>query len=305
MKKIRLGFAVFTAMTVAASVQAAMWTNNVDYTFSNVNNWTNSVFHTQLENLNGIKGTTAANHAQVDSGFATASTNAAFGITYIATGIGGTTAYVDILSGGTLKAQSLYVGHNTGGTQSGNLTLKTGGTLMGTGKTGVNSGTASIGSAGAGLLTIESGAAYLGNATLNLAANGTMKFLFGTTNVSTFVSERTTTGGTNLLNGLIQVDLGALTAAGTYTLLDSKTNVMSGALYTWLAGLGGSYSNTGDFANANFAVINAGTKKWTLSLADGNKGLALTVVVPNPAKISLFVVGMVGMGAVVLRRTVK
>lgn len=301
MKKIRLGLAIVAAMMAVSSTQAALWTNKVDYTFSNVNNWTGGVFHAQLEVLTAIKGTTAANHALVDAAFAAASTNAAFGNFYLSTGVGGTTAYLDILSGGTLKAQTLQVGHQTGGTQGGNLTLKAGGTLMGL-VTNVNSGGVNIGVTGAGILTAESGASFFGNSYLNVGTNGTLKFVFGTDSVSTFVASRTTTGGSNSLNGLIQVDLGALTASGTYTLLDSKTNIMTGTMYTWLTGLGGSYSNNGDFANANFAVLNAGTKKWTLSLADGNKDLTLSVI-PEPTTISLFVVA--GIGAAILRRVIR
>jgi lysophospholipase L1-like esterase len=47
---------------------------------------------------------------------------------------------------------------------------------------------------------------------------------------------------------------------------------------TWLDGQGGSYSNTGNYANTNFAVLNAGNAEWALSPADGNQDLIFTVI---------------------------
>jgi hypothetical protein len=119
-----------------------------------------------------------------------------------------------------------------------------------------------------------------------------MQFIFGTNSVSTL-----STIGTNVidntLNGLLQVDLAALTATtGTYTLIDSTNSnrLIKGSLYTWLNGVGGSYTNTGSYSNSNFQVLNGETKKWTLALADGKQDLTLTVI-PEPATI-----GMLGLG---------
>jgi hypothetical protein len=303
MKKIRLGLVMVAAMMVASVSQAALWTNKVDYTFSNENNWTgavNGVYFTHLEVLTAVKGTTAGNHALVDAGFAAASTNAALGNTGIHPGAAGT-AYVDIQSGGTLRAQNLQLGSLTQGTYGGNLTLKTGGTLMGT-ATNANSGLTSIGFMGAGLLTVEAGAAYLGNANLTLGTNGTMKFIFGANSVSTFNVHKKDAVGSTILNGLIQVDLGTLTTSGTYTLINGISNTLTGTTYDWLTLNGGSVSNNGTWADANFAVLNGEGKKWTLALADNNHDLNLTVI-PEPTTISLFVVA--GIGAMMLRRMTR
>jgi hypothetical protein len=66
--------------------------------------------------------------------------------------------------------------------------------------------------------------------------------------------------------------------------------LIKGSLYTWLNGVGGSYTNTGSYSNSNFQVLNGETKKWTLALADGKQDLTLTVI-PEPATI-----GMLGLG---------
>ncbi|MCF7817594.1 MAG: hypothetical protein K9M54_06910, partial [Kiritimatiellales bacterium] len=53
--------------------------------------------------------------------------------------------------------------------------------------------------------------------------------------------------------------------------------LIGGALRTWLDGNGGSYSGSGSYAGSNFTVLNGDGKDWTLSLADGNQDLTLTV----------------------------
>lgn len=301
MKKIRLGWGIVAAMMVASVSQAALWTNNPtagNMLFSDSRNWTNGVLPISGEVMNGIKGTTTAlNPALVDSAFNIGGTNGAFGTFNLNSGKAGT-AYLAVQSGATLRSSNLYMGNVNQSGWNGDLTLKTGGSIVGSA-----GGTLFVGTTASstGKLTLEHGAS-LSFSILNLATNGTMQFIFGTNSVTTFNANKATGGGTNLLNGLIQVDLGDLTASGTYTLLNSTTNAMNGAMYTWLNGAGGSVSNNGTWANANFEVLNGGTKKWTLALADGNKDLTLTVI-PEPTTISLFVVA--GIGAFVMRRIAR
>jgi hypothetical protein len=288
-------------MMVASVSQAALWTNNPtagNMLFSDSRNWTNGVLPISNEVMNGIKGTTTAlNPALVDSAFNIGGTNGAFGTFNLNSGKAGT-AYLAVQSGATLRSSNLYMGNVNQSGWNGDLTLKTGGSIVGSA-----GGTLFVGTTASstGKLTLENGAS-LSFSILNLATNGTMKFIFGTNSVTTFNANKLIAGSTNLLNGLIQVDLDALTASGTYTLLDSKTNIMTGTMYNWLDGLGGSVSNNGNFTSANFEVLNGGTKKWTLALADNKKDLVLTVI-PEPTTISLFVVA--GIGAFVMRRIAR
>lgn len=303
MKKIRLGWGIVAAMMVASVSQAALWTNNPtagNMLFSDSRNWTNGVLPISGEVLNGIKGTTTAlNPALVDSSFNIGGTNGAFGTFNLNSGKNGTTAYLAVQSNATLRSSNLYMGNVAQSGWNGDLTLKTGGSIVGSAGATLFVGTTNYSSTGK--LTLEKGAS-LSFSILNLATNGTMKFIFGTNSVTTFNANKPSVGSTNLLNGLIQVDLDALTASGTYTLLDSKTNIMTGTMYNWLDGLGGSVSNNGNFTSANFEVLNGGTKKWTLALADNKKDLVLTVI-PEPTTISLFVVA--GIGAFVMRKIAR
>lgn len=303
MKKIRLGWGIVAAMMVASVSQAALWTNNPtagNMLFSDSRNWTNGVLPISGEVMYGVKGTTTAlNPALVDSSFNIGGTNGAFGTFNLNSGKNGTTAYLAVQSNATLRSSNLYMGNGAQSGWSGDLTLKTGGSIVGSAGATLFVGTTNYSSTGK--LTLEKGAS-LSFSILNLATNGTMKFIFGTNSVTTFNANKPSVGSTNLLNGLIQVDLDALTASGTYTLLDSKTNIMTGTMYNWLDGLGGSVSNNGNFTSANFEVLNGGTKKWTLALADNKKDLVLTVI-PEPTTISLFVVA--GIGAFVMRKIAR
>ena len=301
MKKIRLGWGIVAAMMVASVSQAALWTNNPtagNMLFSDSRNWTNGVLPISGEVLNGIKGTTTAlNPALVDSSFNIGGTNGAFGTFNLNSGKNGTTAYLAVQSNATLRSSNLYMGNVVQSGWNGDLTLKTGGSIVGSA-----GGTLFVGTTASstGKLTLEKGAS-LSFSILNLATNGTMKFIFGTNSVTTFNATKGTVGSSNLLNGLLQVDLAALTTDGTYTLLNSSsTNLLiAGTMRTWLDSVGGSYSNNGDFANSNFQVLNGGTKKWTLALADGNKDLTLTVI-PEPATLGLFVIA--GASCLMFRR---
>lgn len=292
---------VLAVFMITASVQAAMWTNGPsgDMKFSTQSNWTNNVLPVAGEALNGLKGSSSSNHALVDSGFSIGGTNGPFGNFNFNGGAAGT-AYLDIQSGATLKSANVTLGNVNQAGWNGDLTLKTGGTLVAGSPNSGNLQVGSMTSTSKGIITVDNGATF-GFANLNLTTNGTIKFILGADSVSTFNSTRSTTGGTNLLNGLIQVDLGALTTDGTYTLINGVTNILDGLLVTGLLS-GGSYSNNGNYSSANFAVLNGETKKWTLALADGNKDLTLTVI-PEPTTISLFVVA--GIGAMMLRRMTR
>ena len=304
MRKIKLVLTGVAAIAAAASVQAVMWTNGVsgDMLFSTASNWTNGLVPTGGDVFSGAKGTTAAKHALVDPAFNIGGTNGYLGnATITASSI--STAYVDIQSGAVLRVQNLSLGNSVHAGWDGNVTVKSGGSLNSWGPVGtnVNSGNVTIGTStglGAGMLTIEAGAGYVGNSALTLNANGTIKFMFGANAVTMFNTSRSTVGATNTLNGLIQVDLGAYTGgAGTYTLINGITNVLAGALYDTLSG--GSISGTGTYSSANFAVLNGGAQQWTLGLADGNKDVVLTLI-PEPATLGLFAVS--GAVVILLRR---
>ena len=208
------------------------------------------------------------------------------------TGYGVGMSYAEVLSGTTLKASTTYIGNPANLNFDGSLILRSG---AGMDTMAPNSGAMYVGGETNGMvgeLFVEAGASLFRQNNIQLGAYGRMQFIFGTNSVSTL-----STIGTNVidntLNGLLQVDLAALTATtGTYTLIDSTNSnrLIKGSLYTWLNGVGGSYTNTGSYSNSNFQVLNGGTKKWTLALADGKQDLTLTVI-PEPATI-----GMLGLG---------
>jgi|GEM_PF-2302497 len=217
------------------------------------------------------------------------------------TGYGQGMSYAEVLSGTTLKASTTYIGNNANAAFDGSLILRSG---AGMDTLAPNSGAMFVGGNTSGMigeLFVEAGAALFRQNHIELGTYGRMQFIFGSNSVSTL-----STVGTNVvdntLNGLLQVDLAALTATtGTYTLIDSTNSnrLINGSLYTWLNGVGGSFTNTGSYSNSNFQVLNGGTKQWSIALADGGKDLALTVI-PEPTTISLFVVA--GIGAFALRR---
>jgi len=301
MKKIRLGWGIVAAMMVASVSQAALWTNNPtagNMLFSDSRNWTNGVLPISGEVMTSVKGTTTAlNPALVDPSFNIGGTNGAFGNFNLNAGKAGT-VYLAVQSNATLRSSNIFIGNAAQSGWNGDLTLKTGGSIVSA--TGAQLAVGTINSSSTGKLTLEKGAS-LSFAYLTLNTNGIMNFTFGTNSVTTFNATKGTVGSSNLLNGLLQVDLAALTTDGTYTLLNSSsTNLLiAGTMRTWLDSVGGSYSNNGDFANSNFQVLNGGTKKWTLALADGNKDLTLTVI-PEPATLGLFVIA--GASCLMFRR---
>jgi hypothetical protein len=210
-------------------------------------------------------------------------------------------SYAEVLSGTTLKASTTYIGNNANAAFDGNLILRSG---AGMDTMAPNSGGMFVGGNTPGMvgeLFVEAGAALFRENHIELGTYGRMQFIFGADSVSTL-----RTVGTNVvdntLNGLLQVDLGALTAtSGTYTLIDATNSnrLIKGSLYTWLNGVGGSYTNTGSYSNVNFQVLNGGTKQWSIALADGGQDLTLTVI-PEPATLGLFVIA--GASCLMFRR---
>jgi hypothetical protein len=294
---------MLTALSSSAAVVYFTGASGVDNNFSTAGNWSaypadGDQFLVAVTNANGI-ATAANNPAVIDSGFVNR-----FGGTvgiYSAAGYGAGMAYAAVASGGVLWVNSLTVGYYSGGAYDGTLTLRTGGSIT---NAFLNAGVFVIGgdaSGREGHVIVESGAALFQQTSLSLNTYGTLQFKFGADSVSTLTTTRSTTGATNLLNGLVQVDLSALTTAGTYTLIDSSSaNLqLEGSLKDWLAGAGGSTNGIGDFTSTNFQVLNGGTNQWTLSLADNNRDLTLTVI-PEPASVGLFVIS--GVGILLLRR---
>jgi hypothetical protein len=291
---------VLVATFTNRTSEVCVFTGNsgVDNNFSTAGNWdvapavAGDNVWIAVTNINGI-ATSAGNPAKVDAG----GTNT-FGAARIfsQTGYGQGMAYAEVLSGGLLKAANLEVGNSANAAFDGSLTLRSGGSID---TAAPNSGSFKIGGETSGMVgnvMVEAGAALFRQSALNLFTYGTLTFVCDSNSLSTLNTIRTTTGTSNLLNGLIQVDLSAQTTAGTYTLINSSSAnlLIAGSMRTWLDSVGGSYSNSGDFANANFQVIGGNGKQWTLALADSNRDITLTVI-PEPATI-----GMLGLGTLVV-----
>jgi hypothetical protein len=145
-----------------------------------------------------------------------------------------------------------------------------------------------------GIMMIEDNASVR-HTELNLQTYGSLTFEFGANSISTFNSTRTTTGGANTLDGLLTLDLGALTEVGTYTLVDSSDAdlLINGALKTWLDADGGTRSGTGNIAETNFEIINnTANYDWSLTTANGGQDLTFTVAIPEPNSFALFTSGL-------------
>lgn len=306
MKKTGLILVMMAAMMGVVSVQAAnrnfTGLSGANMNFSTAGNWDVAPVaadgvYVAVTNING-SATSAGSRAKIDSGFSTQLGTVRI---HSQTGYGQGMSYAEVASGGLLKASNLNVGNSGNPAFDGNLILRSGGSID---TAAANSGTFSIGGETPGMvgeMFVEAGAALFRESRVELLAYGKMTFQFGSNSVSTLQTARTTAGVQNTLNGLLLVDLAALTTDGTYTLVNSSSAnlLIGGTMRTWLDSIGGSYTNTGNFANANFQVLNGGTKKWTLALADGNQDLTLTVI-PEPTTISMLM--MAGAGALLIRR---
>lgn len=289
------------AMMVASVSQAAVFTgaSGLNKNFSTAGNWDVVPTNGAAIDMIGVTNASVSSPAIVDSAWNTTVANVKL---HSGTGYGSGTSYVEVVSGGNFKVSGIAVGNAINAAFDGVLTVRKGGAVT---NTFGNSGALIIGGGTAGMvgkMFVEAGAS-LKQTRVDLNQYGLLSFTFDSNSVST-LNLTGTSVFTNKLDGLLQVDLAALTTSGTYTLINSTNSnlLIGGTMRTWLDSVGGSYSNNGDFAHANFAVLNGGTKKWTLSLADGNKDINLTVI-PEPTTISLFVVA--GIGAMMLRRMTR
>jgi hypothetical protein len=232
-----------------------------DNRFSGVGNWDQAPV--LKDTLRSINGTLEDRPALLDPAFATDFSNA-----YICPSKAGT-AFLEVAPGAKLSAVNLYVGHNIQASPCGQITVRTGGILEG------HFGKVQVGIKGAGLMRLESGS-DLSWPKLEVGSAGTLLFQFGENSVSTFTLN-SQKAGQSVLDGQIQVDLGQLRQAGTYMLLDSATQEVSGALRTWLDSQGGSVSGSGDSAGPCFSVLNGANWNWTLKLDDEGRDLVLVV----------------------------
>ena len=272
--------------------------------FSNPNNWTAfpTWSGTGSKPTLQVNGTTSANPAQLDAAF-NALLPSGFGVNVmVAPGVAGT-AYMEVLDGAELRATQININWGTGQpSRNGQLTLKSGSVLT---PDLVNNGALGIGQSGGGTgkLIVENNVDFKFS-NLILGPNGTLTYVFGTNSVSTFNSTKSNGAATMTLDGVIQLDLTALTQAGTYTLITSSDvdTTMSGAFATWLTGEGGQFSGHGSYDGVNFEVLSGGNVDWTLSSADGGSTLNFTVI-PEPATAGLSVIS--AMGLCLFRYTVR
>ncbi len=272
---------------LCAVVLTAGWASAATFTgadpgdnlFSTTNNWV--AFPAAGENFGSptADATSIDNPGQLDAAFNILNPGG-FGNTFL-NGDGTGTVYLEVLSGATWKAVNMTIGHGNPGVNNrhGVLTLKSGSSLE---PGSANNGTLIIGGLAGGSrgrLTAEDGAPVFSFANLNLRAEGTLAFQFGTNSVSTFVSPKNNGAATMVLDGTVAVDLGALDQTGTYTLIAGShvDSVLSGALITWLDSNGGTVSGTGDFDSDNFDVVNSPGVKWSLSTAASGCDLVMTV----------------------------
>ena len=253
------------SLLLTGAVQAAnvafTGSSSGDNKFSTAGNWDQAPVSKDI--LRSVNGTSADKPALIDSEF-----SVDFGNAYISPAATGT-AYLDVLSGGKLKAANLYVGHSVQPVWCGQVTVRTGGALEG------QFGTVLIGMKGKGALTVEPGA-NLSWPGLNIGPAGILTYQFGENSVSTFKAD-SRKAGTNTVDGLIQADLAQLKQAGEYVLLDGAAQEIGGALRTWLDSQGGSFSGSGDSAGTCFSVLNGAGWSWTLKLDDKNRDLMLIV----------------------------
>jgi hypothetical protein len=281
-KKSAFGLAVCLMMSLAAVGTAVtlQFTGAApgDNNFSTAENWDLNYVPVDKDTIFFAEGsTTELNPGIMDAGF----TND-LGFIHV-NGPSGVMddAYMEIADGVDSVYNTLTVGILGNGTHKNQLVLKTGSKL--TNRYG-NGGYTEVGKDAvfrSGKIVFEPGVSFR-TAMLTVNDFGTLTFEFDTNSVSTLTTSRTTAGGANTINGLIEVDLADLTAGGAYTLIDSSsTNLLiAGALKDWLDGEGGSVSGMGDYSTNNFEVVNGGSLDWTLSLADGGQDLLLTVAEP-------------------------
>jgi hypothetical protein len=266
----------------AGWVSAATFTgaDSADNLFSTTNNWdTFPTGTTPKFDAPSADATSADNPGQLDAAF-NVLLPSGLGNCFL-NGDGNGTVYIDVLSNAVWKSVNLTIGHQNVGVTArhGVLTLKSGSSLA---PVAGNSGTLTLGGpadGSSGRLAAEHGATAFSFANLNLQAEGTLAFQFGTNSASTFISTRNNAAATMVLDGTVEVDLGALEQTGTYTLIAGShvDSVLSGALITWLDSNGGTTNGTGNLNSDHFDVVNSPGVKWSLTTAAAGTELVLTV----------------------------
>lgn len=206
-------------LVVASAAGAQDWTGaGADQLFSNHGNW-NAVPAAGASIRFSDIGTSAFNPALVDPAWDITNNSIIVGAGALA-GTSGAYAFVDVLRGAKLIGVNLQLGvasvHRPG-----QLKFRSGSSIN---TSTVDTGVLTIGRAtdGSGVLIVEDGASFNWGA-LNLQATGVLRYTSGATSLPTFVSGRTTDGGTNTVNGKIEVDLLSLmrdeTGQKEYTLI--------------------------------------------------------------------------------------
>jgi hypothetical protein len=296
----KLNTVILLSAVAVGSATAQQFTGaGADQNFSTVGNWDSGV---------PTAGATISIAANGTSLIAPAVVDASFGVVGLASakiyseGAGGTgMSYVDVTSGGTLRGSNINVGNVNNQFFDGTLTVRTGG---GTQTAATNGGTFSIGGNDAGevgVLLIEDGAT-MQHSKILLDAFGTMTFEFGASSVSTFNTVKNNAGASNILNGLLQVDLGALVGIGSYTLIDSSNAdlLIAGLLATDLGTAGGTITSSD--TSTHFNVLNEGAVVWSLTTANAGQDLVFNVsAIPEPGTYAMLA-GCCALTFVMLRR---
>ncbi|MGZ0655288.1 hypothetical protein ACWPKO_13260 [Coraliomargarita sp. W4R53] len=289
MKNTPIFIALSALIVGTAAAQQFTGASGVDTNFSTPANWDSGLVPTSGTITVSANDTSLGVPAVVDASLGIVG----YGIAKIySEGAGGTgMAYAAVASGGTLSSSVIYVGNADNQYFDGNLTVRSGGSIR---TEATNAGHFRVGGQDVGevgTLLIEDGAS-IEHSKLTLNTYGSMTFEFGASSVSTFYTVSSKDGITNLLDGLVQVDLAALTTAGSYTLIssDHASLLLSGQLITDLATAGGTISSSTQ--SSSFNVLNAGTSNWTLSTANGGQDLLLNVTsIPEASSYALLLGG--------------
>ena len=277
MKKTTEALAVL--LWVAAGAGAQDWTGaGASRLFSNYANWSATPSNAAQIKFSET-GTSVSSPALVDTGW-----NITNGTITIGAGtLAGTNyACVAVLSGAKLIGSALQLG-NASSYRPGQLELRSGSSLN---STPAGTGVLMVGRTndGSGVLIVENNASFKWG-TINLQGTGVLRYKAASTSLPVFESTKNN-GGSNILNGKIEVDLFGLlrdeTAEKEYTLISNAfTTQLSGALLTWITNGGGKRKGTGSQDFASFAVLNGDGLQWELYATNAGKNLILNVI-PEP-----------------------
>lgn len=273
-------------------------TNNF---FSNPGNWQGGVVPAD-SNINFEAGSTS----ELDPAIVDPAWTSTAQLTRVFAGIGGGSAHVRVVDGGTLRPSSLEVGRESGDfdTLQGFIRLESGGSIMTAAR---NAGLLQIGTGlSTGVITVEPDATFEFGRII-LGSNGRIEYNFGADSVTPFVNVQNSAANDYQLDGVIAVDLANLVTIGTYTLMESGLSTITGGFANWLNVLpDNEFSGSGDgsFGGGLFEVTSsAGFDSWTLALTNSGKNLEFSVI-PEPRTYALFM-GLVVLGVIVWRRRVR